>query len=265
MVQKFRTIIHHFSIPEISVYAGNAAFFLFLSVLPLLMLVLGVLPYLPVNQQDLVAMISRILPESLIPTLHYVLSIEHPATIISISAVTAVWLSSRGTLCILRGLYRAYETPQPRGFIRIRFHSIVATLFLTLAILVSLTLYVYGKSLISLIPKFPEFPVIPALVTLFSPLVRFSVTTAVLIFVFSVLYHWLPGQKRKWRYSLPGAIFAGAGWMLFSFFYSISATKFSNLKAIYGSLTTLTIAMLWLYFCMNILFLGGVLNHSLEP
>ncbi len=265
MIHKFKSVVKHFSFQDISVYSGNAAFFLLLSLLPLLGLILGLLPYLPVNQQDFVAMISRILPESLIPTLYYILSVKYPATIISISAVTAIWSASRGTFSILRGLYRAYETPPPGGFIRVRLYSIVATVFLTVAILVSLTLYVYGRSLIGLLPKFPEFALLTSMVTFFSPLMRFSITTCLLIFMFSMLYHWLPTQKRKWRYSLPGAIFAGAGWMLFSFFYSIFVTNFSNIKAVYGGLSTLAIAMLWLYFCMEILFLGGVLNYNLKP
>ena len=265
MIQKFKSIIQHFSFHDISVYAGNAAFFLVLSALPLLGLILGILPYLPINQQDLVAMLSRILPESLVPTLYYILSVKYPATLISISAVTAIWSASRGTFSILRGLYQAYEAQQPHGFIRNRLYSIIATLFLTIAILISLSLYVYGRSLISLLPKFPEIPVIPALFALFSPLMRFFVTTTLLVLVFSFLYHYLPIQKRKWRYAFPGAIFSGAGWMFFSYFYSIFVTRFANMRAVYGSLSTMAIAMLWLYFCMEILFLGGVLNHCLEP
>lgn len=262
MIQKFQSIIRRFSFHDISVYAGNAAFFLLLSVLPLFALILGLLPYLPVSQQDLIGMFSRILPDAILPLLYYLLSVEHPATVISVSAVTAIWSASRGTLGILRGLYRACDIKPPRGFLRIRLYSIMDTLVLMIAILASLILYVYGRSLLDLLLSLSIFPMI---FTAFSPVVRFLLTTALLILLFSALYHWLPNQTQPWLRVLPGAIFSGAGWMLFSFFYSIFVTHFSNTKEIYGSLSTLAITMLWLYFCMEILFLGGVVNHSLDP
>lgn len=258
MIQKFRSIIHHFTLHDIAVYAGNAAFFLSLSVLPLLALILGILPWLPVNQQDLVGMLSRILPEALLPMLYYILSMEYPISAISVPAVMAIWSASRGTLGILRGLCQAYEIEEPHGFLRVRLLSLIDTLFLMAAILVSLFVYVYGRALVSLLPPFP------ALFALFSPVFRFLVTTALLILLFSLLYRWMPNQKQKWRHSLPGAIFAGAGWMLFSFFYSFFVTYISDSRMIYGSLSMTVITVLWLYFCMEILFLGGVVNHSLQ-
>ena len=34
-----------------------------------------------------------------------------------------------------------------------------------------------------------------------------------------------------------------------------------NMSVIYGSLTTLVVVMLWLYFCMYLLFIGAEINN----
>jgi len=58
----------------------------------------------------------------------------------------------------------------------------------------------------------------------------------------------------------PGAIISAAGWVGFSALYSFYITHFANYSYLYGSLTAIVLLMLWLYFCMNILFFGAEVN-----
>lgn len=52
---------------QIPVYAGNAAFFLVLSFLPLLTLLLAALQYTVFRPEDLLALLSRIMPDEVLP------------------------------------------------------------------------------------------------------------------------------------------------------------------------------------------------------
>ena len=61
-----------------------------------------------------------------------------------------------------------------------------------------------------------------------------------------------------------GAAFSAAGWVLFSFFFSVFVENFSNYATIYGSLTAIIILMMWLYFCMYILLIGGEVSMWLQ-
>ena len=56
---------------------------------------------------------------------------------------------------------------------------------------------------------------------------------------------------------------ASAGWLLFSNLFSIYVEHFSSYANIYGSVYALAMAMLWLYFCLCLLFCGGALNKLL--
>ena len=45
--------------------------------------------------------------------------------------------------------------------------------------------------------------------------------------------------------------------------FSLYFTNFSNYSYMYGSLTAIVLLMLWLYFCICILFIGAEINHFL--
>jgi len=66
------------------------------------------------------------------------------------------------------------------------------------------------------------------------------------------------------KHQLPGAIFTAFGWTFASFLISVYMDIFKGFSNMYGSLTTIVLIMLWLYFCMYIMLLGGELNDILE-
>ena len=66
------------------------------------------------------------------------------------------------------------------------------------------------------------------------------------------------------KQQLPGAVFTACGWLLMSFVFSVYLDIFTGFTDMYGSLTTIILIMLWLYFCMYVILLGGELNALLE-
>ena len=66
------------------------------------------------------------------------------------------------------------------------------------------------------------------------------------------------------KYQFPGAVFTAFGWTLASFVFSVYMDIFRGFSNMYGSLTTIVLIMLWLYFCMYILLLGGEVNVILR-
>ena len=81
--------------------------------------------------------------------------------------------------------------------------------------------------------------------------------------MFTVMYMVLPNQKNRFWDALPGALLASSGWLVFSDLYSIYVVHFAHLSNVYGSVYAVALSMLWLYFCMAIVFYGGALNHLL--
>ena len=89
---------------------------------------------------------------------------------------------------------------------------------------------------------------------------RLAVVVVMFFVFFLFLYRFVPYSKSSFKDSLPGAIFTSSGWLLFSIFFSIYVNNINMKNSIYGSLQTIILLMLWLYFCMYILLLGAELN-----
>ena len=81
--------------------------------------------------------------------------------------------------------------------------------------------------------------------------------------LFAAMFMFLPNRRNKFLPSLPGALLASLGWQVFSDLFSLYVEHFSNFSTVYGSLSAVAIAMLWLYTCMAIVFYGGALNKYL--
>jgi len=85
---------------------------------------------------------------------------------------------------------------------------------------------------------------------------------ALLALVFLLLYRWMPAKSLKNRYQQSGAAFAAVVWVLFSSIFSFYISM-SNQFGAYGVIGTILVAMMWMYFCIYFLLIGGYINHYL--
>ena len=81
--------------------------------------------------------------------------------------------------------------------------------------------------------------------------------------LFSLLYLALPNRRQRLSRVLPGALAAAGAWLLFSALFSVYVNHFAKGLALYGSLTTMVLTMLWVYACVSIVFYGAFLNRLL--
>ena len=248
----------------ISGHAANAGYFIVLAVFPALVLVLSLLRYPQLDADDLLALLSRVLPEALLaPAERLIISTyAHTSrTVVSVSAVGALWSAGRGIYGLLRGLNAIYGVEENRGYFQTRLMCMVYTFVFFLVLLMTLILNVFGEAILANLP--------PAEGNLFEILsevldLRWLVSLAVQTALFALMYTVLPNRNNHFRDSLPGALLAALGWMLFTELFSFYVENFTGYTGIYGSVYAVALSMLWLYFCLSILFFGGALNKLLQ-
>ena len=85
----------------------------------------------------------------------------------------------------------------------------------------------------------------------------------VLFIVLLLMYRFVPGHKQSIIKQVPGAIIATFGWFVISTVFSGYLEAFKGFSVMYGSLTTIVLAMMWVYFCMYIVLLGAEINSFL--
>ena len=237
---------------RVPLYAANASFFLILAVFPGLLLLLGLLRYTPLEVERLGEMLASFLPGALAEGAEEMILLTYDNTsgvTLGLSVVTTLWSASRGIYGMITGLNGVYGARENRGYFHVRFLSVVYTFAFLLVLLLTLGLHVFGTGLLE---------AFPALINL-----RFFLLLFLQTGIFTAMYMVLPNQKNRFWDALPGALLASSGWLIFSNLYSVYVEHFAHLSNVYGSVYAIALSMLWLYFCMAIVFYGGALNRLL--
>ncbi|MEG1847479.1 MAG: YihY/virulence factor BrkB family protein [Lachnospiraceae bacterium] len=248
---------------NVSALAASAAFFIFLSLIPILMLISSVIPFTPITEADLMNAMSTLLPDNISPlAVSMVAEVygKSPAAI-SIAAVITVWSAAKGLLALMRALNAISSVDETRHYLALRLRASIYTIIMLVIIVFFLFVMVFGKVITGfLVTQFP----IGKYVSSFLMKFRFLYVWIILALLFAVLYTWLPNKRMKFRLQIPGAIFTSVVWTVFSWGFAIYVEHFNSF-GIYGSLTTIIIVMLWLYFCMYIFMVGAEANHYFGP
>jgi membrane protein len=251
-----------FSYP-VSAFAAQTTFFFIISAFPFVMLLITLIGYIPgIEEQMLQSEISRIMPQQFHPFLDKVFNEiykRQSITLISVVAISTLFAASKGFTSLIRGMNLVYSIKEKRNYFVVRGMAALCTLVMMAAIVITLLLMVFGDKLLSVILLYLPVFAKPAIL-----LVSFR---AILIFVllttlFLLLYLFVPSRSSNIRSELPGAMLAAGGWILFSFLYACYLEYMTTY--IYGSLTAAVFIMLWMYFCIYILFVGAEINQYLR-
>ena len=250
---------------HLGAYASQAAFFIVLSAFPFCIFLLTLLRYSPLTYEDLLNILQMLSPKMANDVIRLVMKEVYEQSTIAITSFTIIfvlWSAGRGILSITRGINEIYHINETRNYFYIRFISAVYTLWLAIALIVTLGLLVFGnilyRKVIKLLPVLHEFA---AFVISIRMLIIFGLLTMFFIFVYKVL----PNKKTPLLYVLPGAISCSIGWMITSSIFAIYFNYSHSFIYMYGSLAGIMMIMLWLYTCMYQLFLGAELNNLLHP
>ena len=260
-ISTFRYYASKFGAYQISTYAASASFFLFSALFPLLMLILAVISYTPFGTQEFLDMLAKIIPEYF-QSLFYEITGDivdnGGALTLSISLVATLWTASKSMLGLVNGLNAVAEVTDRRNFIWKRIVCIGYMLLLMLVLVLNLGLRVFGQMILSQLQRF-----FTPLTAIFSTALNFQglMLFGIMVFIFALIYTVFPNKKMRFLLQIPGALFTSFAWFAFSELFSLYVDNFTELSTIYGSLGLVVLVMLWMYFCMAIIFIGAVINR----
>lgn len=248
---------------NISAYAASIAFFFFLSIVPMLIMICTIIPYTPLTERHLVEAVTDMVPDMAAPLVVSLISdvYEKSAGIMSVAIIATIWSASKGVMALMRGLNAINGVEEKRNYFAVRGIASLYTVVMLIVMILSLFLNVFGNQLVKLILH--RLPVLREFVS-FLMHFRFLVVWVVLTVLFAAIYAYMPDEKLLFKEQIPGAMFAAVVWNVFSWGFSLYVNH-SNTYGIYGSLTIIVIVLIWMYFCMYIIMIGAYLNRYLRP
>ena len=248
---------------NISAYAASIAFFFFLSIVPMLMMLCAIIPYTPVTEENLVQAVTDVVPDmvdalvvSLIADVY-----DRSGGIMSIAIIATIWSAAKGVMALMTGLNAVNGVEEKRNYFVIRVIACFYTIVMLLIVILSLVINVFGNQLVSIaLYRLPQLERIVDFCMNF----RFLVVWVVMTVLFAAIYAYVPNKMFKFREQIPGATFSAVVWSVFSWGFSIYVA-YGNSYGVYGSLSIIIIVLLWMYFCMYIIMIGAYLNRYFNP
>jgi membrane protein len=236
------------------------AFFLTLSFFPFMIILFAVLGQLSLDTNLIISALELFFP----PEVHGLVMefirqniILQDFSVLSLSVIGALWSSSRGIRALMLSLNMAYEVQETRNYFLVKLIDILYTILIIIGIAFLLTLPNIGREFLRYIDNY--ITIDPRIIDLIG-IFKLTALPITIVFIITTLYMLLPNKKQAFMKVIPGTVFTVIGWTILSYLFSIFINYIANFSVIYGSLSTIIILMLWLYFSSIILILGGELN-----
>ena len=260
-----------FSKHKVSSHAGQSTFFLLMSFFPFLMLLIRLLSFLPgLNPNTVVNNMQNIGPASLGDLIAPVLSEVAQASggsLYLFTIITILWSGSKGFDSLAMGLDSIYAARGKRGYIKRRLSSLVYLIGFIIMLVINIGLIVFGKHLLNYLEEKLNLPFNGFFLSI---VLRYGLILFLFLTFFVLMFRLVPytpretpeqKKKRTMRTELPGAIVTTIIWIVFTRFYTIYVDYRLDSPSYYGSLASVFLTLLWLYFCIIFIFVGALYNN----
>lgn len=261
-------VVRNMANDQIPGRAAQMSFYFFLSIFPILLILMAVLGLFLDAQslvretilQRLALLVSPSVVEVFTGLLDHLA--DRPGAPLTWGIVLALWAGSSGMVATIRGLNQAYEIKEVRTWRGRRLLGIALTLLLMLMMAAAMVLLAYGvplaESLAQRMGLGPGF-------LLAWRVAQWPVIVAIAVVGIELLYHFGPNRPaRRWRWWSPGALIAAALWLAVSLALKLYVTNFGSYNVAYGSLGGVIVLLLWFYLSAIAILAGANINAQCE-
>lgn len=238
-------------------------YYLLFAVFPLLVFVSVLLGALQLNVESITAFISRFAPPAVVSIIRaYLQYISGNANrnLLWFSLVFSIWFPMRATSCLMHSVRKAYGYGPPASM----WHGILRTLIFAVFLIISITLTalltVVGRRVLEFVSTLITIPA--EFIDIWSYL-RFILMGVIMAVMLWLLYMLALGEKIPAGQVWPGVLVSLVGWLAVSMAFSYYVENFAHYAELYGSIATIVVSLLWLYWSGMVLILGAELNGAL--
>ncbi len=249
---------------NIPAIAGQSAFYVVLSFVPFLMFLFAVISIVS-GPDNLVSEASRLLSGQnnsfIVNVINEAYNLAGSAAIYTI--VIALWSAGKGMYSVTDGITRIYGLTDRHFWAVKRFFAMgyTAVMILVMTILfLTTTVLSIAEGFIE--PYIKSFPLILELLYAFRYVILFLLLVVLMTLALKLYLRRRLEDRRyaKFRVLLPGMALTALSWILLSIGFSVYSKYFGG-SSVYGTMGTLVIALMWVYFSLYILLCGIQINY----
>jgi membrane protein len=245
--------------------ASSLAFNFFLAFFPSIIVLFTLIPFVPIEgfQEQLFVLIMDILPPSTYEATKSIVDdiVNHEqGGLLSLTFILALYFSTNGVNAMITGFNATYHLTDKRTWIQLRLLSFVLTLILAILLILTIIFQIFSQGFMNNLVAEGYLQQYSADIISYA---KWIILIIVLFISISILYYYGPADKSKWKFLSAGSISATTLSVITSVGFSYYVDNFAQYNQLYGSIGTLLVILLWMYFNSIILLLGFELNASI--
>lgn len=287
MIKPIKKIIHNTTVPRtggvpltivvklfflglkdgiLAMRASSIAYNFFLAIFPTILFFFSIIPYIPIQNFDVLLMdaLKNFMPsyayETIRSTVEDIVSRQHGG-VLSIGFFMTLYFSTNGINSIIEAFNKTSHAIETRSWVKQRLIAILLMLIISALIIISITLIslnnYFVKWLVSL--GFLKGSFVYHLIIS----VKYLILLSLVYFTYSFMYFLGPSKKQSFRFFSYGSTIATILTALSVVGFNFYINNFSKYNALYGSIGTLIIVLMWIYLIALVTILGFEINVSI--
>lgn len=251
----------------LSMRAAAFSYNFFLALFPAIIFFFTIIPYIPIAgfQDQLLDLMRSFIPKKAFDAVEETLFdiVKRPrGGLLSLGFIMAMYFSTNGIHSLIEAFNQTRHTIETRSWIKQRFISIILVVILSLLVIIAIALITLGPVALDFLVKhnmlrdsFSYYLILAG---------KWIVSSAMLFFAFSFLYYMAPAAESRFRFISPGSTLSTVLTIIASVGFNYYFNSISKYNTLYGSIGTLIIIMVWIYFNAMIVLIGFELNVSIR-
>jgi membrane protein len=182
------------------------------------------------------------------------------SSLLSLWIIITLWTSSAAVRTTMHALNVAYDITEERPAWKRYPLSILYTILLAVLIIAAVGLMLIGPEIAEWLAQ--QVGLGSVFVVLWAWL-RIPVAILLLMIVLALVYYLFPNVDQPFRLITSGAVLAVIVWLAASFGFSFYVNNFASYSAIYGSLGTVIVLLVYLYITATVVLFGAEVNEQI--
>ena len=247
--------------------ASAIAFKFFLAIFPSILIFFTIIPYVPIEgiHETLINLIREFMPPNAFKATEGTIEdiINHKrGGLLSIGALMTLYFATNGVTTIIEAFNNTIHIDEKRSFLKKRITAIMLVFILSTIVIIAMVLIIFGTDLLHFLVRKGLLGTGFELTAI--EIGKWLVSAGMLFFLISFVYYMAPAKMFKFRLISAGSTLATILSLLITLGFKFFVSNFGNYNALYGSIGTLIVIMLFIYLNSLILLIGFELNASIR-
>lgn len=243
--------------------AAAMSFSFFLALFPLIIFLFTLIPYVPIDNfgDTLFELMREVLPKNMFDSLQDAIkeiTSQTSGGLLSLGFLAAWYFSTNGLVAMMEGFNNSIHVHETRPDWKQQLVATALVLVLSIVIFAGLTLVIFEEYLLtSVIEQQSSERVL-------IHIGKWLILGALFIAIIAIFYRYGPAKKRHRHFFSPGVLLAAFLCIATSLLFSWYVNNFGRYNAIYGSIGTIMVVLLWIYFNSIMLLIGFELDAGIH-